>query len=191
MFELFSPLVQKEEFYLYLNEVDNAALGIELTESLPSSHIFFAGSETMDSAFPQLFERKDPETKKVFYVNPDFVGLTPNDVHQIMNLLQLEDDVLILKKTQHKKVDFFATNNFRPEIAEIVKKKNFVCDSSLKKLSGLDYHVYKLKDIFSVTHANDFPELYKMLSRKENYDCCSKQIHDRFTHLFIEYKELL
>jgi len=141
--------------------------------------------------FASIFDKRKVDAKNFIFVHPDFVGLTETDIMQILDLLTLEDDVLILKKTFHKKIALFATNNFQNEIPRLIHKKNFVCDSALKKLCSLDYQFYKLKNVFSLSHANDFKELYQVLSRKENYSCCSKKMHDRFTHLFIEYKELL
>ncbi|MFA4924629.1 MAG: hypothetical protein WC557_10595 [Ignavibacteriaceae bacterium] len=191
LYEIFSSVFPKEALMLCLHENDKDILSADITSPFLSYKTFFFDTDTFTNDFTSLFEKRNLDAKNFIFVHPDFVGLTPQDILQILDLLQIEDDVLVLKKSLHSKVELFATNKFQNEIPHLLHKKNFVGDSSLKKLCGLDYQLYKLKNVLSLAHVNDFKELYKMLSQKENYSCCSQRIHDRFTHLFIEYKELL
>lgn len=191
LYEIFSSVFPKEDLFLCLNDKDKEILTGDTSSPFLSDNIFYFDEETFTNDFISIFGKRKSDAKNFIFVRPDFVGLTKIDILQILDILLLEDDVLIFKKSLHKKIALFATNKFQNEIPKLIHKKNFVCDSSLKKLCGLDYQLYQLKDVFSLAHVNDFKELYKMLSRKENYTCCSKQMHDRFTHLFIEYKELL
>jgi hypothetical protein len=191
LYEIFSSVFPKEDLFLCLNEKDKEILSGDTSTPFLSDNLFYFGEETFSDDFISIFEKRNSDAKNFIFVRPDFVGLTITDIMQLLDLLLLEDDVLIFKKSLHKKIVLFATNKFQNEIPKLIHKKNFVCDSALKKICGLDYQLYKLKNVFSLEQANDFKELYQMLSRKENYSCCSKKMHDRFTHLFIEYKELL
>jgi len=191
LYEIFSALFPREDIFVCLNEKDKNNLSRETLSPFLSNNLFYFNDAAFANEFISLFDKRRSDAKNFIFVHPDFVGLTKTDILQMLDLLLLEDDVLLLKKTLHKKIALFATNKFQNEIPGLIHKKNFVCDSALKKLCALDYQLYKLKNVFSLAHANDFKELYKMLSRKENYACCSKKMHDRFTHLFIEYKELL
>ncbi|MFA6598089.1 MAG: hypothetical protein WCS69_10230 [Ignavibacteriaceae bacterium] len=191
MYEIFSVLFPKVDLFVCLNEKDEEILSLKTSSPFLSDNLFYFNEDTFTNEFVSIFDKRKAGVKNFIFVHPDFVGLTEADILQMLDLLLLEDDVLLLKKTLHKKIVLFATNKFQNEIPRLMHKKNFVCDSALKKLCALDYQFYKLKNVFSLAHANDFKELYKMLSRKENYACCSKKMHDRFTHLFIEYKELL
>ncbi|MDP3150903.1 MAG: hypothetical protein Q8N83_17435 [Ignavibacteria bacterium] len=190
LYEIFSSVLGKEDLFLCLNEKDKEMITLTSPPFL-SANTFYFDEQTFTNDFTSIFEKRKPGARNFIFLRPDFVGLTNQDISQILDLLTLDDDVLVIKKSLHKKIALFATNNYQPEIPELIHKKNFVCESALKKLCGLDYQLYKLKNVFSLEQANDFKELYQMLSRKENYACCSKQMHDRFTHLFIEYKELL
>ncbi len=191
LYEIFSSVFPKEDLFLCLNEKDKEILSGDTSTPFLSDNLFYFGEETFSDDFISIFEKRNSGAKNFIFVRPDFVGLTVTDIMQLLDLLLLEDDVLIFKKSLHKKIVLFATNKFQNEIPKLIHKKNFVCDSVLKKICTLDYQLYKLKNVFSLEQANDFKELYQMLSRKENYSCCSKKMHDRFTHLFIEYKELL
>jgi len=191
LYEIFSRLFPKTDIFVCLNEKDQEILSRNTPSPFISDNLFYFSETVFTNEFVSIFDKRKSEAKNFIFVHPDFVGLTGTDILQILDLLLIEDDVLILKKTLHKKIALFATNKFQDDIARVIHQKNFACDSALKKLCGLDYQLYKLKNVFSLVHTNDFKELYQMLSRKENYACCSKQMHDRFTHLFIEYKELL
>ena len=191
LYEIFSSVFVEEDLFLCLNTHDKEVVTDESLSPFLSSNTFYFEDKTFTNDFTSLFEKRKLDAKNFIFIRPDFVGLTKSDISQIMDILLLDDDVLILKKSLHKKIVLFATNKFVDEIPKLIHKKNFVCDSALKKICTLDYQLYKLKDVFSLEQANDFKELYQMLSRKENYACCSKKMHDRFTHLFIEYKELL
>ena len=191
LYEIFSSIFPKEDIFICLNEKDQEIVSQDVSSPFLVDNILFFDEATYTNNFISIFDKKKSDAKNFIFVRPKFVGLTAADVLQMLDLLLLEDDVLLLKKSLHKKVVLFATNKFHTEIPQILHKKNFVCDSALKKLCKLDYQLYKLKNAFSLAHVNDFKDLYKMLSCKGNYSCCSKQMHERFTHLFIEYKELL
>lgn len=191
LYEIFSSVFVEEDLFLCLNAHDKEIVTDESLSPFLPSNTFYFDEETFANNFPSLFDKRNSDAKNFIFIRPDFVGITKSDISQLMDILLLEDDVLVLKKSLHKKIVLFATNKFVDEIPKLIHKKNFVCDSALKKLCALDYQLYKLKNVFSLEQANDFKELYQMLSRKENYSCCSKKMHDRFTHLFIEYKELL
>jgi len=191
LYEIFSSIYAKEDLFISLHEKDADAVSAEISFPFLKANTMYFDETTFTENFASLFDKRNPEAKNYIFIRPDFIGLTGKDILQINDLLSLEDDVLVLLKSQHKKIVFFATNKFQNDIPNLIRKKNFVCESALKKLCLLDYQLYKLKNVFSLAHVNDFKELYKLLSRKENYSCCSKKMHDRFTHLFIEYKELL
>ncbi|NCQ18969.1 MAG: hypothetical protein COZ80_07610 [Ignavibacteria bacterium CG_4_8_14_3_um_filter_37_9] len=191
LYEIFSSVLPKEDLFLCLDNRDQEIVSGDASSPFLLKNVLFFDEATFTNDYVSLFDKKNPGAKNFIFVRPKFVGLTTPDILQIFDLLLLEDNVLIFKKSLHKKIVLFATNKFHRDILSLLQKNNFVADSTLKKLCALDYQLYKLKNVFSLAHVNDFKELYQMLSRKENYNCCSKQMHDRFTHLFIEYKELL
>jgi hypothetical protein len=51
--------------------------------------------------------------------------------------------------------------------------------------------VHTLNNFMLIETKDDFIKLYNELSKKESMQYCSQNIHEKFTHLFIEYKELL
>ena len=66
-----------------------------------------------------------------------------------------------------------------------------VYDNLLHKVNRYDNFLYVLNHSLTVKTVEDFKTLYSELSKKESLAYCSQQMHERFTHLFIEYKDLL
>jgi len=191
LYEIFFSIFPKENLFICLNEKDKESFSNDTTLTLPSENIFYFDENMFPAQCSSIFEKRNQAAKNFIFVRPDFVGLTTSDILQTLDLFLLEDDVLVLMQSTHKKNVFFACNKFRAEIPALLYKKNYHGDSALKKLCGLEYQFYNLKNVFSLVHATDFKELYQLLSRKENYSYCSQPMHNRFTHLFIEYKELI
>ena len=64
-------------------------------------------------------------------------------------------------------------------------------DKFLSYNKSCEYFVNTLTDVIAVSNINDFKKLYIDLSQKKSNEYCSQQMHERFTHLFVEYKDLL
>ena len=58
-------------------------------------------------------------------------------------------------------------------------------------MSMKDYLLHVLSEFFIVNNFEDFKALYNILSKKESLEFCSQEMHEKFTHLFIEWCLLL
>ncbi len=64
-------------------------------------------------------------------------------------------------------------------------------DTFLLEAGKSDLFLNTLNGFQLIENFSDFKNLYIELSKKESLSYCSQQMHERFTNLFIEYKDLL
>jgi hypothetical protein len=72
-----------------------------------------------------------------------------------------------------------------------LENKNFSYDDLLPNVNKTHNFLFEIEDFLHIEDMNDFKELYDVLSKKESAAFCSNESHDRFTNLFIEYKDKL
>ena len=87
-----------------------------------------------------------------------------------------------MKKPSKNKIDQLI-ENLSVEFSKIPNFELTQTDTDANRIFNLI--ISKFSDI------QDFKTLYKELSKKESLIYCSQNMHEKFTHLFIEYKELL
>jgi len=64
-------------------------------------------------------------------------------------------------------------------------------DKFLLEAGKSDLFLNTLNGFQLIENFSEFKYLYIELSKKESLSYCSQQMHERFTNLFIEYKDLL
>lgn len=133
---------------------------------------------------------KKAKYAKMIIINANTVGLTKHKIEQMLNLLDMEDEVTLLGIDYFDKIGFTASCSYSDELLTCqLDNSNF--HDLFKKTPHLEYYFILMSGIYSVTNLADFKNLYSILSQRENFNLCSKDIYDRFTELFIEYKELI
>jgi hypothetical protein len=68
---------------------------------------------------------------------------------------------------------------------------NFNYDNFLLFTSKHEHFLHVIDNFLVIRNMEDFRNLYNELSKKESLEYCSQKMHEKFTHLFIEYKDLL
>ena len=119
------------------------------------------------------------------------IGITVNDLNSAINLLSIEDETIVLGKSIYASLSFIGFNSFNGNIFEDVDLLNLNYDSFLNRITKFEHFVQVLDNFMLIKNTDDFKELYNRLSKKESFAYCSQEIHERFTNLFIEYKDLL
>jgi hypothetical protein len=133
---------------------------------------------------------KKAKYAKMIIINANTVGLTKHKIDQMLNLLDMEDEVTLLGIDHFDKIGFTASCSYGDELLTCqIDNCNF--HDLFKQVPHLEYYFILMSGIYSVTNLADFKHLYSILSQRENFNMCSKDIYDRFTELFIEYKELI
>ena len=119
------------------------------------------------------------------------IGIADSDLENTLNLMSIEDEAVVLGKSINESLSFIGFNSFNSNIFEEADLINLNYDSFLKRVSKFEHFVHVLDNFMLLKNIEDFKELYDRLSKKESFAYCSQEIHERFTNLFIEYKDLL
>ena len=179
----------KVDIFRIFDSQDEDLLSSEL--NYESNSTIFSNVTDLTILFNELLIKKFSAYKNNIIIFSNSVNVRPQDLDKYFNLLNIDDNALVISKSSSDIIQVFGFNFFTDELF------NYLIDSSLsleKFLSfnkSCDYFVNTLGDVFSVTSIDDFKKLYVELSQKRSNEYCSQQIHERFTHLFIEYKDLL
>lgn len=119
------------------------------------------------------------------------IGIGPSGFQTICNLLNNDDNNFITGVTHSNKIAFFAFNYLDPKMFAGMSSTSIEMDEMYRTVNKLDNYLFELKGFYSVEKIEDFQKLYRVLSTKDSIEFCSQEIHEQFTNLFIEYKELL
>ena len=119
------------------------------------------------------------------------IGITADNLNNALNLMSIEDEAIVLGRSINDSLSFFGFNSFNKDIFEETDLLNLNYDSFLNKVAKFEHFIHVLDNFMLIKNIEDFKELYYRLSKKESFAYCSQEIHERFTNLFIEYKDLL
>jgi hypothetical protein len=182
-FEVISLFSQS--FILILDEKDKDFIPFKL--STYADNLFFGNLEDRETLLRNLNERyfREHENNILFFSNA--IGYTLQDISKTHNLLNVNDDALVLAKSAASRICFAGFNTY----PDFLEKVNLDYDQVLAQSCRYNSYIYLLENYIAIEDANDFRKLYHELSKKESMAYCSQEMHELFTHLFIEYKELL
>ncbi len=119
------------------------------------------------------------------------IGFSPSELKRILDLLTIESDAVIIGKSINGGVSFIGFNYMNPDLIGDIQWDKMKFENLLHKVNKFDNFVYVWDNSLVVSSGKDFKLLYSELSRKESLEYCSQQMHEKFTHIFIEYKDLL
>ena len=125
----------------------------------------------------------------IIFVNT--ISISQKDILKYLDLLNREDESFIIGKSHNSKVSYIGFNIYNPELFHQVEATDLKFSNFLHLVCRFDYFVNVLNKSLFIEDINDFKILYRELSKKESLSYCSHNIHEKLTHLFIEYKELL
>ncbi len=121
----------------------------------------------------------------------DSIGISDQDIKKIFSLLEMEDESFLIGRDNNERIALIGFNTFNEELlGNIVEDRNNY-NEMLIKASKNENFVHTLNNFMVIKTKEDFRKLYTELSKKESLNYCSQSIHEKFTHLFIEYKDLL
>jgi len=187
--ELFADIDLNFELVFCLNEKDEKYIPKNFFSD--DSIFFFNTSEDINSHLEQLEQNYFTIFENNILIRADVIGVSEKTIQKIFNLLAIEDDVLVIGKSINKKVALLGFNN--PEINLLDEMFSIALDYNafLLEAGKSDLFLNTLNGFQLIENFSDFKKLYTELSKKESLSYCSQQMHERFTNLFIEYKDLL
>jgi hypothetical protein len=178
-YELVFCLNQKDENYIPKNFF------------LDDSKIFFNTSENINSNLEQLEQNYFSIFENNILIRTDVIGVSEKTIQKLFNLLAIEDNVLVIGKSINEKVALLGFNNPEVNLLNEMFSATLDYDKFLLETGKSDLFLNTLDGFQLIENFSDFKNLYIELSKKESLSYCSQQMHERFTNLFIEYKDLL
>jgi hypothetical protein len=170
------------------NEVDRGFLPEEF--SLETEIIFFDTGDK-NTIIKELGEKYFLQYKNNLIIFPESIGVWAGTIHKVFSLINSEENSLVIGKSTKGKVIFIGFNFYEPEFLLGFDLVNFKFKNFLNQACRYDFFINVMNNFLSVSDVNDFKLLYQELSKKESLNYCSQKMHERFTNLFIEYKDLL
>jgi hypothetical protein len=119
------------------------------------------------------------------------IGVSSADLRKILDLLTLEANAVVIGKTIKGRVSLIGFNYLNNDLIREINWDNIEFENLLHKVNKYDNFVYVWENSISINSVEDFKLLYSELSKKESLEYCSQHMHEKFTHIFIEYRELL
>jgi len=155
------------------------------------TNLFLGDTENKIDILQGLSEKYFNKYHNNLIIFSDAICITSNDINQAMNLLSIEDEAVVIGKTSTGSVAFLGFNTYNSDFFREIDWKNFTYDNFLLYASKHEHFLHVINNFLAVKTIEDFKTLYKELSKKESLAYCSQNMHEKFTHLFIEYKDLL
>ncbi len=120
------------------------------------------------------------------------MGVTKELIEKALDKLAIEDEAIVIGRTIENYISFIGFNNYNPELFNEIDWQMVNYDSFLAKACKHENFIQVLVGNFMmIKNLNDFKKLYSELSKKDSLAYCSPEMHEQFTNLFIEYKDLL
>jgi hypothetical protein len=187
--EVFAGIDLKFELVFCLNKKDENYIPRKFFPD--ESRIFINTSVNDNLNLERLAKNYFSIFENNILIRADVIGISEKTVQKIFNLLAIEDDVLVIGKSINKKVALLGFNNLKINLLDEMFSTTLEYDNFLIEAGKSDLFLNTLNGFQLIQNFSDFKNLYIELSKKESLAYCSQQMHERFTNLFIEYKDLL
>jgi hypothetical protein len=187
--EIFESFEGKLNSVFVFDEKDKDHLSDEFKDE--RINLFFGDTSEKTIMLKNLADKYFNNYGNNLIIFSNSICLAPNDIQQALNLLSINDEAMVIGKTSAGGVTFLGFNSFNHELFSEIDWNNFNYDNFLLYTSKHEHFLHVIDNFLVVRNIDDFKELYKELSKKESLAYCSQNMHEKFTHLFIEYKDLL
>ncbi len=187
--ENFLTKESKIDFYFYMDEKDKDYITDEFR--IQNLSVKFSDLYNHKTFYEKLSTKEFLNHKNNILIKPDILGITLNDLDKFFNLLSIEDESLLLGKSVEREIGILGFNNYYPDIFNELIKSKYNYDEFLINFKLSSHFIHTTSDILLIRNINNFKQMYFNLSQKISKEYCSQEMHERFTHLFIEYKDQL
>ncbi len=171
------------------DENDRSFLNYDVSQD--NAKLFFGNSQNKSSFIKNVSEKYSDTFSNHLVLFNNSIGITKQDIKKALDLISIEDEAVVIGKTPTNKIAFVGFNSYREELFKGIDSEEFDFNKILANASKLENFIQVMKNYMLIKDVSDFKDLYRELSKKESLEYCSQHIHERFTNLFIEFKELL
>ncbi len=155
------------------------------------AEIQWIDSNELNSELKNLNEKYFKKFNNNLVIFAHSIGVSYSDIKKIFTLLEMDDESIMLGRDGDERVALLGFNSYNEEIMGSISEDRNHYNELLIRAGKHDNFVHTLNNFMIIENKTDFKKLYEELSRKESLNYCSQIIHEKFTHLFIEYKDLL
>lgn len=154
-------------------------------------NLFFGNTSDKSRILKNLADKYFANHTNNLLIFSNSICLTANDIEQAFNLLSINDEAVVIGKTAADGITFLGFNTYNHELFDEINWDNLNYNDLLLYTSKHEHFLHVVDNFLVIRNIEDFKTLYKELSKKESLSYCSQNMHEKFTHLFIEYKDLL
>lgn len=188
--DIITKLEEDIEITYCFHEKDKDFLPSELNDE--NIKKYFLESDKAGASISKLLSKRiTQENPNVLLLLSNSIGISLSCIRKSFNLLNYEDNNILLGKSANGRISFIGLNFFNEKIFNSLKSFNIEFDEILRHVNKHENHLHTLNGYLTIENFENFRELYRILSKKESIRFCSHEMHEQFTHLFIEYKEIL
>ncbi len=173
----------------FLDEKDKGYIPDVIKEKIPE--ILWISSSSLNSEIKNLNDKYFKKFHNSLLIFSHSIGVSSSDLKKIFSLLEIEDESVLLGRDNDERIALFGFNSYNEDLlGNILEDRNHY-NELLIKAGKEENFVHTLSNFMLIETKEDFKKLYNELSKKESLQYCNQYIHEKFTHLFIEYKDLL
>ncbi len=186
--DILSALFEKSTVVYCFDENDFNFLSDEIAAH---KDLVFYNRHSPESLIKQISERYLAQNQYNLFISSNSIAITLNKIKKLFSVLSVEDNLIILGQSKNNKLALAALNYPNAEFLVSLNFNDEEFESALKKACINETGIHRYTGFLKINTLTDFKDLYKELSKKESLAYCSQRMHEQFTHLFIEYKDLL
>lgn len=191
-FEVVSALDFPVRITALFHQFDISAEGLDELQRFEHLEIVFYEEGNQVQIIREILEDSAEAQDLIVAVNPLVMGLKPQDYVEMVKQVELEDETTFLIRSQNGYLSAVAFNYMELKQSDLLLNILNPYDKLLQHILMLNSRPITGGISGTVVKSTkDFKLLYEYLSAKESIPACSFLMHDRFTELFVEYKELL
>lgn len=181
----------KRKITVMLHQFDISAEGLEELQRFEEAGVVFYEAGNEGHILDEIGEESLQNQELLVVVNPAVMGLTKADYLDLVNFADQEDEIVFITRSSNGWVSSVSFNYHEPGQKTVISGISESWVKVLRGITRLEARPLITTSGLVVKGRKDFRSLYDFLSSKESIPACSFEMHDRFTELFVEYKELL
>ncbi len=189
--EVISSLKSEYNIFTLFHQFDIGAHGLDELQRFMNIEVLFFEEGSQGEILREITEETRGTQKPLLVVNPLMMGLNSRDYGDLIKLLESEEEISTIIRSVNGFISAIGFNYFEQGQTPIISNLDQHYNKLLPLIMELDSKPLLQSGGIVVKNAHDFKELYIFLSSKESVLACSYEMHDRFTELFVEYKEYL
>jgi len=187
LMEILKSIKIHHDFYIILSNEDETLIKASESDNIKITFL----TEDFEGGLENYLENKSLNYSNNLLILSDSIGISAASISHCFNLLNIEDDSLVIGKTYSGYISFIAYNNIDGKTINYLQKSDFDYMKFFAHMDSCPAFINIMEKFQRIISVDDFKKLYTELSKKESFNYCSQKMHERFTHLFIEHKELL